>query len=296
MATRNFVFREEWLLFIEDLSQSQQDRVIRAIIDYAFEHELPELDQAERVAFKCIKASVDRDREKYTKRCERNRRNGNKGGRPSANDEKPTGLFGFSDETQQNPSENSEPQWVSSGVQSQSQSQSQSYSYYSFTILCPVAMQHCDETDWDSEEQQQEECILSYFFFKNWAAPGDEYRRFLAFNNTGGRSWDSYSPQEKEGAAALWKQAPPQPPRLKTVYLQFCKELYTAACASHQSHDVRMLFLADKLNVRVKGEQLSFVCSRELYEHIEKNLQVYKPTIREYMTSLNCKEFKYDLI
>ena len=51
MATSNFIFREEWLTFTEDLEIQEQNNVIRAIIAYAFDRELPEMSKAESVAF-----------------------------------------------------------------------------------------------------------------------------------------------------------------------------------------------------------------------------------------------------
>ena len=41
-----------------------------------------------------------------------------------------------------------------------------------------------------SEEEQQQEVFLERMFFeKNWAAPNEEMKKFIAFNNTGGRRW-----------------------------------------------------------------------------------------------------------
>lgn len=64
------------------LTDEQLGQLIRAIVKYEKTGEITELDSATKMAFSFIKAQLDRDREKYNNKCEKNRANGAKGGRP----------------------------------------------------------------------------------------------------------------------------------------------------------------------------------------------------------------------
>ena len=64
------------------LTNEQIGRLMRAIIKYEKTSEITELDGMTKMAFSFIKTRLDRDREKYNKRCEKNRENAKKGGRP----------------------------------------------------------------------------------------------------------------------------------------------------------------------------------------------------------------------
>lgn len=64
------------------LSDEQIGQLIRAIIKYEKTGEVPILDGMLKMAFSFIKTQLDRDREKYQAKCEKNRENAKKGGRP----------------------------------------------------------------------------------------------------------------------------------------------------------------------------------------------------------------------
>lgn len=64
------------------LTDEQLGKLMRAIIKYEKTQEEPELDGMMKMAFSFIKSQLDRDREKYNNKCEKNRENGAKGGRP----------------------------------------------------------------------------------------------------------------------------------------------------------------------------------------------------------------------
>ena len=64
------------------LTDEQVGQLMRAIIKYERTREIPQLDGVIKMAFSFIKTQLDRDREKYEARCEKNRENANKGGRP----------------------------------------------------------------------------------------------------------------------------------------------------------------------------------------------------------------------
>lgn len=64
------------------LTDEQAGKLIKAIIKYEKTAETSELDGVTKMAFSFIKTQLDRDREKYNKKCEKNRENAKKGGRP----------------------------------------------------------------------------------------------------------------------------------------------------------------------------------------------------------------------
>jgi len=64
------------------LTDEQVGQLMRAIIKYEKTREIPQLDGVIKMAFSFIKTQLDRDREKYEARCEKNRENAKKGGRP----------------------------------------------------------------------------------------------------------------------------------------------------------------------------------------------------------------------
>lgn len=64
------------------LTDEQIGQLMRAIIKYEKSGEIPKLDGMLQMAFSFIKTQLDRDREKYNKKCEKNRENAKRGGRP----------------------------------------------------------------------------------------------------------------------------------------------------------------------------------------------------------------------
>lgn len=64
------------------LTDEEVGQLMRAIMQYEKTREIPKLDGMSKMAFSFIKTQLDRDREKYNKKCEKNKENGTKGGRP----------------------------------------------------------------------------------------------------------------------------------------------------------------------------------------------------------------------
>lgn len=64
------------------LSDEQIGQLMRAIIQYEKTQEIPVLEGMLKMAFSFIKTQLDRDREKYKAKCEKNKENGARGGRP----------------------------------------------------------------------------------------------------------------------------------------------------------------------------------------------------------------------
>ena len=64
------------------LTDEQVGQLMRAIIKYEKTGEVPNLDGVLKMAFSFIKTQLDRDREKYEARCEKNKKKKKRGGRP----------------------------------------------------------------------------------------------------------------------------------------------------------------------------------------------------------------------
>lgn len=73
------------------LNMEQRGNLFTAIMLYAADKELPQMDGMTQMAFSFIKAQLDRDNQKYQKMIESRREAGKLGGRPkgSASSDKP---------------------------------------------------------------------------------------------------------------------------------------------------------------------------------------------------------------
>ena len=91
MQKSSFLIYHEYREPLELLTDEQRGRLLMALIDYSESGTVPELDGISMMAFSFIQKQMDRDSEKYENRCNSNRENGKKGGRPRK-EEKPNGL------------------------------------------------------------------------------------------------------------------------------------------------------------------------------------------------------------
>ena len=73
------------------LNMEQRGILITAMMSYQLEKELPEMDAITEMAFSFIRDDMDRNAQNYAEKCNKNRENGQKGGRPKT--EKPNGYF-----------------------------------------------------------------------------------------------------------------------------------------------------------------------------------------------------------
>lgn len=69
------------------LSNEELGELIRAIMKYDNSHEESELNGMVKMAFSFIKKRLDDDKQKYEEKCESNKENGTKGGRPKTRTE-----------------------------------------------------------------------------------------------------------------------------------------------------------------------------------------------------------------
>lgn len=78
----SFVLYSSYSDQIELLTMEQRGILLTAIYKYVSGKDLPEMDGITNMAFSFIRTSLDRDAEKYEKKCEARREAGKKGGRP----------------------------------------------------------------------------------------------------------------------------------------------------------------------------------------------------------------------
>lgn len=101
----SFVFYTEYREHLSMLPPEQVGELMFALMDYQETGEVPDLPKGSALAmcFSFIKARMDKDNSKYEEKCERNRSNGKKGGRPikemdiSETEENPNKPNGFSE-------------------------------------------------------------------------------------------------------------------------------------------------------------------------------------------------------
>lgn len=95
MDKNSFLFYLDYEEQFNLLSDEQIGQLMRAIIKYEKTKKEPNLDGMLKMAFSFIKTQLDRDREKYEKKCEKNKENGALGGRPKkkqTDNKKPNGF------------------------------------------------------------------------------------------------------------------------------------------------------------------------------------------------------------
>lgn len=81
----SFLIYHEYKDILEDLTNEELGKLFRAIFDYEIDSIIPNFTGLMKMAFTVIKGNLDRDRNKYDKRCESSSENGKKGGAPKGN-------------------------------------------------------------------------------------------------------------------------------------------------------------------------------------------------------------------
>lgn len=95
MSKTSFVAFNEWKRNCEILSDKEFGQLMRAVFEYNINGTVPEFtSRTVQACWNPIKDSLDRSAEAYEQRCEKNRENGKKGGRPKKKEEeeKPNGF------------------------------------------------------------------------------------------------------------------------------------------------------------------------------------------------------------
>lgn len=90
MNKESFILFTEQETIFESLTDKQAGQLIKAIFIYERTQEVPQLQGTLKVAFAPIKQKLDKNREKYIEKCEKNAENGKRGGRPRKTENNPT--------------------------------------------------------------------------------------------------------------------------------------------------------------------------------------------------------------
>ena len=89
---------------VDVLSDAEAGRLLKAMLHYGMDGTVDQLPGQEKLVFCILKAQIDRDRESYDQKSQRNRENGAKGGRPKKPTETQENPMGFS-KSEKNPQE-----------------------------------------------------------------------------------------------------------------------------------------------------------------------------------------------
>ena len=84
-AIDTFILRNDFFPQIRMLTREQRGDLLTAVFAHATGEQLPEMDQVTELCFGFIRASMDANTERYRQRCQTNRENGSRGGRPVRN-------------------------------------------------------------------------------------------------------------------------------------------------------------------------------------------------------------------
>lgn len=185
------------------LNKNERNRLIEAIITYADKGIVPELPRLLMAVFLPIKATLDRDMEKYEKRVAIVRENGKKGGRPKAeeNQEKPKKTNLVFIETKENQIEGNNIN-INNNIDN--------------NILINTT---------GAIAPEEEKKIYEIFFWRNFLDPKAELKRFIDYNQK--RKWKALNTPDKRLSSAMvdWQPAE-EGKRVKEEFLSMWYSLY----------------------------------------------------------------------
>lgn len=324
MSNKTFIFREEWLDYMDGLSQGQKDAAIRLIIEYAFSGgiDMDEVEMPVRILLQCVKSSIDRDRSSYESRVANGRRGGRRRIMPSAmqaedgqvtedaemNQKEPKSNsvlskkpnetefdFGFSEETEKKPGsfKKTEPNRDLS-------MHDDTLFRFGNPIPNPIpnpnpknSFSFLFEKEFGGQNEKQK--IIFDFFFKGFAAPQREYERLVAYSNRADsqRKWTDMTPQERVSASVFWNQENGQQPRFTKKFLKFWEKV-VKQIAKDAPPGIVEAALSDDFGCAETGGTLTLLCQQCLREYIERHLDTLKPLFRAYFKAQNINRLNYN--
>lgn len=205
MRKDTFIFYLQWLRTMEDaqLNNAERMRLIDAIVTYADQGTIPKLPRLLTAIFSPIKATIDRDFEKYALKAITNRENGARGGRPKKpkeTQENPVGYFGFSEKTEKTQSHDNVNDNVNDNV------------FFNDGRIGPP-------------EEKEKRTIYEIFFWRNMSKPQEELDRFWDYNSK--RKWKALNtPVARMNGASEWQPVETKP-RVKQEFLEMWRRLAT---------------------------------------------------------------------
>lgn len=269
------------------LTMEQRGILFTAIYAYELGEELPEMDPLTEMCFGFIKSSLDANAEKYESRCEINRENGGKGGRPRNNR---TVL----EENQKNRMVSKETEWLSekpNGFQNnrtvldendENPNETIGFSENPIDIDIDSDSEFDSVSESDSRGAAERERFFEIFFFMNFQNPLSEVDRFV--NHYSANGWcraNSTTPvKDRIALARSWSQANKDaPPRFPPEFLSHWQEVY--AEAKKRNADSARIMLTHLEAVEITPHAIRLHCLRRLQDLIEGNRAFFKPQMMD---------------
>lgn len=282
-----FILRDDFYPQIKMLTMEQRGILFTAIYAYELGEELPEMDPLTAMCFGFIKSSLDANAEKYESRCEINRENGGKGGRPRNNR---TVL----EENQKNRMVSKETEWLSekpNGFQNnrtvldendENPNETIGFSENPIDIDIDSDSEFDSVSESDSRGAAERERFFEIFFFMNFQNPLSEVDRFV--NHYSANGWcraNSTTPvKDRIALARSWSQANKDaPPRFPPEFLIHWQEVY--AEAKKRNADSARIMLTHLEAVEITPHAIRLHCLRRLQDLIEGNRAFFKPQMMD---------------
>lgn len=249
MKKDTFIFYLEWLRTMEDaqLTNAERSRLIDAIVTYADKNTIPTLPRLLMAIFSPIKATIDRDADKYALKAATNRENGSRGGRPKKpkeTQENPVGYFGFSEKTEKTQSHDNVNDNVNDNV-------------------------FVHDARGDAPGEKEVLSIYEIFFWRNFKDAAGELKRFVDYNEQ--RKWKALNTPAKRRESAWSWQPQDATPRVKEEFLKMWRAMYMRLLGNERYAQV----VADMLDERSKcvftGTTAKVICRGSVRDYIQKN-------------------------
>lgn len=263
MKKDTFIFYLEWLRTMEDaqLNKAEKSRLIDAVITYADTNTVPTLPRLLMAIFSPIKATIDRDFEKFAIKAAISRENGARGGRPKKNketQENPVGYAGLSEETQK----------------------TQSHENVNENENVNVNVFNAQGAP-DEKERNE---LYQILFWRNVVDPHREIAKFWEYNET--RKWKALNtPSKRLKAATEWQPADPKP-RVRQEFLDVWFKIYKRA-KEEKGEFFAGGFIDPQAKCICQGSEAKIVAKDPaIREYI---MQTRPPELLDYIGSLTLK-------
>lgn len=199
-----FILRNDFFPQIKMLSREQRGDLLTAIFAYSTGEELPDMDMVTQMCFGFIKSSLDSNSEKYQAKCDKNRENGARGGRPSS---KPNGSENNRTVSDESERFSEEPNGNTKADEKPNAKNGNPIKYYSDSYSNLKSDSKSNSVSVSELRGEEREIFLKILLFdKKLLNPLPELERFVAYYEKTG--WvDANGNAIKNRAAALkfWK-------------------------------------------------------------------------------------------
>ena len=135
--------------------------------------------------------------------------------------------------------------------------------------------------------------ITAEFFFRNYAHPERECKRFISYNCCGGRDWDTMEDEQRAAALNLWKAQDDKCSRHDARFLTMWLRVVGALEGIPAPADILLSAISDNLSARVIGKYLVIFCNEALSEYLERNIDAISDAYKEGIADFKVKNIRY---